>query len=53
MGDKTDKARGKAKEVAGRATGDEALARQGRNEQAKGNLKKSAEQAKEAVEKTV
>ena len=53
MGDKTDRARGKVKEAAGPATGDEALARQGRNEQAKGDLKKSAEKAKEAVEKAV
>jgi uncharacterized protein YjbJ (UPF0337 family) len=53
MGDKTDRARGKVKEGVGRATGDEALERQGRNEQAKGNVKKSAEQAKEAVKKTV
>jgi uncharacterized protein YjbJ (UPF0337 family) len=53
MGDKTDRARGKVKETAGRATGDEALERQGRNEQAKGKLKQSAENAKEAVDKAV
>jgi|EndMetStandDraft_8_1072994.scaffolds.fasta_scaffold2144955_1 uncharacterized protein YjbJ (UPF0337 family) len=53
MGDKTDRTRGKVKEVAGRATNDEALERQGRNEQAKGKLKQSAENAKEAVDKAV
>jgi uncharacterized protein YjbJ (UPF0337 family) len=53
MGDKTDRARGKAKEVAGRAKGDATLTQKGRNEQAKGDLKKSAKKAKEAVKKTV
>ena len=53
MVDKTDKVTGKAKEAAGRATGDATLTQKGRNEQAKGSVKKSAKQAKEAVKKTV
>jgi uncharacterized protein YjbJ (UPF0337 family) len=51
MGDKIDRATGKAKEAAGRTTGDPGLAQKGRDEQAKGDIKKSAEKAKDAVKK--
>lgn len=53
MGDKTDRATGKLKEGAGRVTGDEDMEREGRAEQAKGDLKQSAEKAKDGLKKTV
>jgi uncharacterized protein YjbJ (UPF0337 family) len=51
MGDKTDQASGKIKEAAGKATGDRDLARSGRREQVKGDLKGAGEKAKDAVKK--
>jgi len=51
MGDKTDRASGTIKEAAGKATGNRELRNEGRREQAKGDLKKSAEKAKDAVKK--
>jgi uncharacterized protein YjbJ (UPF0337 family) len=51
MGDKTDRAKGKAKEAAGQATGDKGLKRQGRRDQEKGHLKKAGEGLKDAVKK--
>jgi uncharacterized protein YjbJ (UPF0337 family) len=51
MGDKVDRAKGQVKEAAGRATDDPGLAQKGRDEQAKGDIKKSAEKAKEAIKK--
>ena len=53
MGDKSDRATGKLKEGAGRVTGDEDMERDGRTEQAKGDLKQSAEKAKDGLRKTV
>jgi uncharacterized protein YjbJ (UPF0337 family) len=49
MGDKTDRATGKVKETAGRATGDRDLEQEGRDEHAKGKLKKGAKDVKDAV----
>jgi len=40
--------RGKAKEAVGKAIGDESLERQGRNDQAKSDLKKAGEKVKGA-----
>ncbi len=51
MGDKTDRVSGQVKEAAGEVTGDPDLEQQGRNEQTKGNLKKGAEDIKDAVKK--
>jgi len=53
MGDKTDRLSGKAKETAGRATGNSKLETKGRNEQSKGELKSSAKRVKKAVTKQV
>lgn len=51
MGEKSDRVKGHAKEKAGQATDDPKLAQEGRTDQAKGDLKKSAEKAKDAVKK--
>jgi uncharacterized protein YjbJ (UPF0337 family) len=45
---KVDEARGKAKEGIGKATDDEALEAQGRQEQAKADLKQAGEKVKDA-----
>jgi uncharacterized protein YjbJ (UPF0337 family) len=42
--------RGKVKEAAGRLTDDEALERQGKNDQAKGEVKKAGDKLKDAAE---
>jgi uncharacterized protein YjbJ (UPF0337 family) len=42
--------RGKIKEAAGKLTNDEALERQGKNDQAKGEIKKAGDKVKEAAE---
>jgi uncharacterized protein YjbJ (UPF0337 family) len=42
--------RGKIKEAAGKLTDDEALERQGKNDQAKGELKKAGDKVKDAAE---
>jgi uncharacterized protein YjbJ (UPF0337 family) len=52
MGDKTDRVTGKAKETAGRATGDEGLVTKGKREQVKGNAKAGAKKLKDAAKKT-
>ncbi|HZQ58123.1 MAG TPA: CsbD family protein [Acidimicrobiales bacterium] len=41
-------AKGKVKEAAGEATGDEELRAKGRSDQAKGNLKQAGEKVKDA-----
>lgn len=46
---RTDKVRGKAKETAGKATGDDNLEQQGKNDQAKGSVKDAARKVKDAV----
>jgi uncharacterized protein YjbJ (UPF0337 family) len=51
MGDKTDRIRGQLREKLGRVVGDRGLAQKGRDEQAKGDIKKSASKAKDAVKK--
>ncbi|MGB9374675.1 MAG: CsbD family protein [Jiangellales bacterium] len=43
-----DDIRGKAKEAAGKATGDESLENQGRTDQAKSDLKDAANKVKDA-----
>jgi uncharacterized protein YjbJ (UPF0337 family) len=53
MGDKTDRVGGKAKETAGKVTGDRELERSGRDDQQKGNLKAAGENLKDAVKKSV
>jgi len=42
--------RGKVKEAAGRLTDDEALERQGKNDQTKGEIKKAGDKLKDAAE---
>jgi uncharacterized protein YjbJ (UPF0337 family) len=49
MGDKTDRVKGKAKETAGRATGNKKLRERGRLEQEKGQLKKAGKAVKDAA----
>jgi uncharacterized protein YjbJ (UPF0337 family) len=51
VGDKKDRTSGKIKEKAGTVTGDRGLRQKGRDEQAKGDIKKSAEKAKDAIKK--
>jgi len=53
MSDKTDRVTGKAKETAGKVTGDREMERDGRNEQEKGNLKAAGKNLKDAVKKSV
>ena len=53
MGDKKNRISGHVKEKAGRVTGNPGLAQKGRDEQAKGDIKKSAKKAKDAVKKQV
>ena len=53
MGDKTDRVGGKAKETAGKVTGDRDLERSGRDDQEKGNLKAAGENLENAVEESV
>jgi uncharacterized protein YjbJ (UPF0337 family) len=52
MGDKADRAKGKVKEKAGRATGNLGMEEKGRAEQAKGHLKRSGKSLKDAVRKS-
>jgi len=52
MGHKTDQVRGKVKEGAGKVTRDDALAEQGKREQAKGDVKKSGKKLKDAATRT-
>jgi uncharacterized protein YjbJ (UPF0337 family) len=51
VAEKTDRVTGHIKEKAGRVTGDSGLAQKGRDEQAKGDIKKSARKAKDAIKK--
>jgi len=53
MAGTTDKLKGKAKEVAGAATGDESLENEGKLDQAKGSLKKAAENLKERAKEAM
>ncbi|MFD7973969.1 CsbD family protein [Streptomyces clavifer] len=45
---RTDQAKGKVKEAAGRATGNERLTAEGRTDQAKGDARQAKEKAKDA-----
>lgn len=45
---KAKEMKGKVKEVAGRATGDDKLKAEGKGDQAKGNLKQAGEKVKDA-----
>jgi uncharacterized protein YjbJ (UPF0337 family) len=51
MGEKLDKAKGKAKTVAGAATGNERLEAEGHLDQAKGKAKNALKGAKKSVKK--
>jgi uncharacterized protein YjbJ (UPF0337 family) len=46
-----EKARGKAKQVVGKATGDDALENQGRKDQSKSDLKQAGEKVKKAFKR--
>jgi len=46
--EKTEDIRGKAKEAAGKATGDEDLENQGKTDQAKSDLKEAGQKVKDA-----
>jgi uncharacterized protein YjbJ (UPF0337 family) len=48
---KVEEVRGEAKEKIGEATGDDALARQGQNDQSKANLKQAGENVKDAFKR--
>jgi uncharacterized protein YjbJ (UPF0337 family) len=51
MGDKTDRAKGTLKETTGVVTDNDRLVREGRREQAKGDMKKAGEKVKDAAKK--
>jgi uncharacterized protein YjbJ (UPF0337 family) len=46
---KADEVKGKVKETAGQATGDEELKSQGKGDQAKGDVKQAGQKVKDAV----
>lgn len=51
MNNKTDEAKGAAKENVGKAVGNEKMEREGKNEQTKSNLKQAGEKVKDAFRK--
>jgi len=53
MGELTDKAKGKVKEIVGAATGDRKLGAEGKIDIAKGKLKAAFEKAKQDVKEAV
>jgi uncharacterized protein YjbJ (UPF0337 family) len=53
MGELIDKAKGKIKQAAGAATGDKKLEREGKLDEAKGNVKGAVEEAKHAIKEAV
>jgi uncharacterized protein YjbJ (UPF0337 family) len=53
LSNKTEQFGGKAKEAVGNATGDENLAQQGRNDQAKASVKDAVNDAKEGVKEAM
>ena len=53
MGEKIDKAKGHAKEAVGDLTDDERLEREGKMDQAGGEIKGTAERAKDKVDESV
>ena len=46
---KTDELKGQAKETGGRVTGDREMEREGKGDQAKGNVKQAGEKVKDAA----
>ena len=53
MGELTDKVKGKVKEVAGAAAGDESLENEGKLDQAKGSMKKAGENLKDRAKEAL
>jgi uncharacterized protein YjbJ (UPF0337 family) len=53
MGELIDKAKGKIKQAAGAVSGDKKLEREGKLDEAKGNVKGAVEEAKHAVKEAV
>ena len=53
MGEILDKVKGKARQAAGAAMGDKKLERQGKVDEAKGNVKGAVEEVKHAVKQAV
>ena len=53
MGEIIDKVKGKIKQVAGSASGDKKLEREGKIDEAKGKVKGAAEDVKHAIKKAV
>jgi uncharacterized protein YjbJ (UPF0337 family) len=53
MGEIIDKVKGKIKQVAGALTGDKKLVREGKADEAKGNVKGAVENVKHAVKETM
>jgi uncharacterized protein YjbJ (UPF0337 family) len=51
VGNKVDDAAGKAKEAAGKATDNERLENEGRNDQSKADLKQAGEKVKDAFKR--
>ena len=47
--DKAEEVKGRAKQVVGAATGDESTRREGRVDEAKGNVKQAGEKVKDAL----
>jgi uncharacterized protein YjbJ (UPF0337 family) len=53
MGEIIDKVKGKIKQAAGAASGDKKLEREGKLDEAKGNVKGAVEEVKHAVKEAV
>jgi uncharacterized protein YjbJ (UPF0337 family) len=53
MGELIDKTKGKIKQAVGAASGDKKLVREGKLDEAKGNVKGAVEEAKHAVKEAV
>ena len=53
MGELTDKAKGKAKEVAGAAKGDERLEAEGKKDRLKGEVKEGVEDVKHDIREAI
>ncbi|MFF5206079.1 CsbD family protein [Streptosporangium sp. NPDC000396] len=51
ISNKAEELKGKVKEGAGRATGDESLEAEGKDDQLKGNLKQAGEKVKDSAKK--
>jgi uncharacterized protein YjbJ (UPF0337 family) len=53
MGELIDKVKGKIEQAAGNASGDPALVREGKVDEAKGNVKGAVEEVKHAVKEAI